>query len=85
MPVSHNKVKTHVYNLFFTTDGSQAINCFLSQEFWIQLKSAGMVIKCHEHFMRVNAEKLKLAKSGDGKSALHFVSHGHQDFKCKAM
>ncbi|PRP81388.1 mannose-1-phosphate guanylyltransferase [Planoprotostelium fungivorum] len=48
MPVSHNK----------------AINCFLSQEFWIQLKSAGMVIKCHEHFMRVNAEKLKLAKSG---------------------
>jgi len=50
---------------FFQSHTSK-LNCYETTEFWLQLKSAGMVIKCNEHFMNINANKLQLAKNSPG-------------------
>lgn len=51
--------------------GEKHVYVYITPDFWLQLKSAGMVVPCADHLLahlrRTHPEKL--AKSGDGKTA----------------
>eukprot|EP01117_Protostelium_nocturnum_P007277 TRINITY_DN2602_c0_g1_i1.p1 TRINITY_DN2602_c0_g1~~TRINITY_DN2602_c0_g1_i1.p1 ORF type:complete len:405 (+),score=96.65 TRINITY_DN2602_c0_g1_i1:93-1307(+) len=56
-------------DLFMKISHKHQINCFETQDFWIQLKSAGSVIKCTEYLLKILPSQ-QLAKNEEGRGQI---------------